>query len=119
MQSKPDPSEIRRDELDAMRAAPDHHAVLLENETVRVLDSVVKPGDSTPIHTHRWPGVLYIIGFSDFVRGDDKGNVLFDSRKSADKPEGGMAVWSEPLPPHSVTNVGAGEIRVISIEIKD
>ena len=51
--------------LDAMAAAPDHHEVLLENDRVRVLDSIVGPGDSTPVHTHRWPSVLYIIGFSD------------------------------------------------------
>ena len=107
------------DDLDAMTAAPDHHALLLENDKVRVLDSVVRPGDSTPIHTHRWPGVLYIVGSSEFVREDDRGNILFDSRTSVTKPQPGSAVWSGPLQPHFVTNVGESDIRVISIEIKD
>jgi hypothetical protein len=105
-------------ELDAMAAAPDHHELLLENDRVRVLDSLVKPGESTPVHTHEWPSVLYVIGFSDFVRRDAQDNVLFDSRESADKPVSGQAFWSEPLRPHYVANVGTEEIRVISVELK-
>jgi quercetin dioxygenase-like cupin family protein len=44
------------DPLDAMSAAPHHHEVLLENETVRVLDTRLAPGERTPVHTHQWPG---------------------------------------------------------------
>ncbi|HTK27498.1 MAG TPA: hypothetical protein VL327_13120 [Pyrinomonadaceae bacterium] len=105
--------------LDAMAAAPDHHEVLLENDRVRVLDSIVGPGDSTPVHTHRWPSVLYIIGFSDFVRKNGEGNVIYDSRSAETKPQPGSAVWSGPLAPHSVTNLGDADIRVISVELKD
>lgn len=105
-------------ELDAMTAAPDHHTLLMENDRVRVLDSIVRPGETTPVHTHEWPGVLYILGISDFVRYDDSGEVLFDSRDSAEKPTPGQAFWSGPLKPHYVTNVGDMEIRVISVELK-
>lgn len=104
--------------LDAMTAAPHHHELLLENDRVRVLDSVVRPGESTPHHTHRWPAVLYVLGTSDFVRKDEAGKVVFDSR-TADAPlQPGTAVWSGPLESHSVTNVGDAEIRVISVELK-
>lgn len=105
-------------ELDAMIAAPDHHTLLLENDQVRVLESIVRPGESTPVHTHEWPGVLYVIGFSDFVRYDDRGEVLFDSCETADKPAPGQAFWSGPLQPHYVTNVGDQDIRVVSVELK-
>ncbi len=27
--------------------------------------------------------------------------------------------WSEPLPPHSLENVGAAELHVVSVELKD
>src|SRR4051812_40955573 len=104
--------------LDAMTAAPDHHEVLLENDRVRVLDSRVKSGDATPVHTHRWPAVLYILGISDFVRCDAEGNVIYDSRKSETAPDIGQTIWSSPFAPHFVRNVGEGEIRVISIELK-
>ena len=106
------------DHLDALVAAPDHHEVLLENERVRVLDSKVPPGDSTPVHTHRWPAVLYILGESDFVRFDPEGNVILDSSDSESTSSVGKTIWSPPLEPHYVHNVGDCEIRVISIEIK-
>ena len=105
-------------DLDAMIAAADHHSNLLENDRVRVLDSLVRPGEATPVHTHEWPSVLYVIGFSDFVRRNAKGQVLFDSRESVEKPRTGQAFWSGPLEPHFVTNVGDSDIRIISIEIK-
>lgn len=105
--------------LDAMTAAPNHHALLLENDRVRVLDSLLRPGESTPVHTHRWPSAQYIIGLSDFVRRDGNGSVLLDTREAGSLPAPGTAFWSLPLEPHSVTNVGDGDIRVISVEIKE
>src|SRR6266850_8180092 len=107
------------DALDAMVAAPDHHEVLLENERVRVLDSRIKPGDTVPVHTHRWASVLYILGTSDFIRYDPEGNVVFDSRTKESSIEAGTVTWSAPLSAHSVRNVGETEIRVISVELKD
>jgi len=96
-----------------------HHKVLLENERVRVLDARIKPGDTVPVHTHRWSSVVYILGTSDFIRFDGNGNAVFDSRTAQNNLEAGTVLWSPPLPPHSVENVGDGEIRVISVELKD
>ena len=47
-------------DFDALSAAPGQHRLLLENEQVRVLDTRIAPGEKTPLHTHIWPGVLYI-----------------------------------------------------------
>ncbi len=107
------------DSLDAMVAAPDHHEVLLENERVRVLDSRIRPGETVPVHTHRWASVLYILSTSDFIRYDTQGNAVFDSRTAGSNVETGAVIWSPPLGAHSVENVGENEIRVISIELKD
>jgi hypothetical protein len=104
--------------LDAMTAAPDHHEVLLENERVRVFDTRLVPGESTPVHTHRWPAVLYVLGWSDFVRHDADGNAVLDSRASGMKPAIGSALWSGPLQPHFVKNIGDGELHIIAIELK-
>jgi hypothetical protein len=90
------------DSLDAMAAAPDHHQVLLENDQVRVLDTRSPPGATTPVHSHRWAGVLYVLSWSDFVRYDRDGNVVLDSRTFASRPEKGAALWSPPLGPHRV-----------------
>lgn len=39
-------------ELDGVVAAPDHHSVPFENDEVRVIETIVRAGDTTPVHTH-------------------------------------------------------------------
>jgi len=106
------------DPLDAMSAAPAHHTILLENDSVRVLDTRIRPGERTPVHTHRWPSALYLLSWSDFVRYDAEGNVLVDSRTMAAKPATGSVLWSGPLGPHFAVNVGDRELRAIAVELK-
>ena len=107
------------DDLDAMVAAPNHHTILFEDDRVRVLDALVKPGDTVPVHTHRWSGVLYILGWSDFVRRDPVGNILVNSREAGAVLPVGGAVWGGPLTPHSLENVGDSDLRVIAVEMKN
>jgi quercetin dioxygenase-like cupin family protein len=107
------------DSLDALVAAPKHHTLLLENESVRVLDTRIPPGEVTPIHTHRWPSVLYVLSWDDFVRRDGGGNVMLDTRVTPKNIEASTAMWYPPLPPHSLENVGTTEIHVVSVEIKN
>ena len=106
------------DDLDALVAAPDHHTVLYENDRVRVLDTRIGAGERTPVHTHRWPAALYVLSWSQFVRRDDKGSVLLDSRTVPALQNPPSALWSEPLPPHSLQNVGAAALRIITVEVK-
>lgn len=105
------------EELDALHAAPGFHALLFENDSVRVLETHVPSRQTVPLHTHRWPAVLYILSWSDFVRRDGEGSVMADSRL-AGTPSEQKAVWSGPLPPHTLENVGQSELRVISVELK-
>jgi hypothetical protein len=105
--------------LDAMIAAPAHHQLLFENERVRILRARIPAGDTVPVHTHRWPSVLYIECWSDFIRRDETGAVVFDSRQAGPAREPGTAVWSAALPPHSVENVGSSEILILSVELKE
>ena len=105
-------------ELDALIAASKHHVLLFENEAVRVLDTRIAAGETVPVHTHRWPAVNHVLRWSDFVRRDAEGKVVADSRAGGRFPEGG-AVWSGPLAPHTLENVGARELRAISVEVKE
>jgi hypothetical protein len=107
------------DELDAVVAAPDFHMVLFEDERVRVLEGVVRPGETVPVHTHCWGGVLYILGSSDFVRRDPAGTVLMDTRQAGAAPVVGTARWGGPLTPHTFENVGMSDFRTLTVEMKD
>jgi hypothetical protein len=106
------------DSLDALAAAPECHRCLLENESVRVLDTRIAPGETTRLHTHRWPGILYIVSFGNFVRRDAGGAILVDSRENGGLPAPGTAVWSPALPPHTLENVDTSPIQVIGVELK-
>jgi hypothetical protein len=116
MQAESD-AQIWPEELDALIAASKHHFLLFENDAVRVLDTRVGPGETVALHTHRWPSALYIMSWSDFVRRDAQGKVVADSRAGGKLPEAN-ALWSGPLAPHTLENVGASDLRVISVEVK-
>ena len=103
--------------LDAMIAAPDHHSVLFENERVRILDTRLPAGQRTPVHAHEWPAALYVLSWSDFLRRDADGNILADSRERSPVVPG-AGLWIEPLPPHSVENVGSADLHIIAVEAK-
>jgi hypothetical protein len=107
------------DDLDAVIAAPDFHKVLFEDHRVRVLEGRVRPGETVPVHTHRWGGVLYILESSDFLRRDPEGNVVVDTRVSKSTPTLGTASWGGPLTPHSFENVGSTEFHTLTVEMKN
>ena len=80
-----------------------------------MLDTRIGPGETVPVHTHRWPGVLYIFSTAHIVRRDHEGRVLTDTRGSDVLPGPGSAFWTAAMPPHSVENVGSSEIRMLNI----
>ncbi len=105
-------------DLDAVVAAPEHHRVLLENEHVRVLETIIRPGEQTALHTHVWFGTLLILSWSDFERFDSDGKVIFRSSDLPSAPQPGAVLWSAPLPLHSFRNVGTQNFHVITTELK-
>ena len=107
------------DSLDAVIAAPKYHKLLFENERVRLLEVRIRPGEITPVHTHRWPSAIYVAKQSDFIRRDSEGNLIFDSRTVGPPPNEPVVQWVGPLPPHSVENVGSVEILLITTELKE
>jgi hypothetical protein len=106
-------------ELDAVTAAPEHHKVLLETDQVRVLETIIHPGDETAMHTHIWGGFLYIVSWSDVIRYDGERNVIMDSKAQGISPQPGTAIVAAPLPLHALRNVGDRDIHVILTELKE
>ena len=106
------------DDLDALVAAPAFHRRLFENDHVRYLEVIIKPGDFVPVHTHKWTSVIYVQSTSDFIRRDGEGKVLFDSRQAGPSRQTPFVEFLGPLPPHSVENVGNSEVRMLTVELK-
>jgi hypothetical protein len=102
-----------------MVTAGEYHRLLFENERVRILEVRIGPGQRVPVHTHRWPSAIYIVSASDFIRRDGEGKILFDSRAAGPLPATPTVQWTDPLPPHSVENVGRSEILLITTELKE
>src|SRR5690242_6520971 len=102
--------------LDALIAAPEHHTLIFENENVRVLRTLIPPGETTGMHTHRWPSVIHALSRSHYLRRNGAGTIIQDTR-TQEKP-GSEFHWSAPLPPHSIENVGDRPIHLILVELK-
>ena len=113
----PDYPDLNAD-LDALVADPAHHTLLFENDAVRVIETVIAAGETTPLHTHRWPGTLHLLSWSEIVRRDASGNVLMDSRTNSLKPLADAVTWSPSLALHTLENVGPTIFRAITTEIK-
>jgi len=107
------------DDLDALVAAAAFHRRLFENDRVRYLEVIIKPGDFVPVHTHKWSSVIYVQSTSDFIRRDGDGKVLFDSRQAGPPRQTPFVEFLGPLPPHSVENIGHSEVRLLTVELKD
>src|SRR5690242_7258521 len=97
-QSKPAEWSIYQD---AVIAARENHKILLENDSVRVLQVTILPGKTEALHYHRWPSVLYVMEGENFIDRDSAGNVIFDSRKTP-LPKPPLAMWVGPESLHSV-----------------
>lgn len=106
------------DELDGAIAAPDHHKVIFENDAVRVLETTIGPGDITPLHTHLTPQVMYVVSGSHFIRRDEHGATMVDTRADPDfvLPR---VLYSASTPRHTLENTGADDLVVIGVELLD
>lgn len=106
-------------EKDAVVAAPKNHKIVLENENVRVLEVTVLPGETEPVHSHKWASVLYIQTAGDFIDRDGEGKIIFDSRKLPTPLTFPMTMWKDPEAPHSIENLSKTiTLRLIRVEMK-
>lgn len=104
---------------DAVISAKKNHKVLLENDSVRVLEVTILPSEIEAVHHHQWPSVLYIMEAGDFIDRDGEGNVILDTRKLSSPLKFPLTMWKSPEAPHSVENLSKTKaIRLVRVEIK-
>ena len=106
------------DSLDGPIAAPDHHRVVFENDRLRVIETVIPPGDTAPLHTHATPHLTIMVGGDAFVRRGWAGEVLLEVHDGDATPDAPRYTWSDGLPPHTLENVGTSSVVATTIELK-
>ena len=103
---------------DAVIAAPNSHKILLENDNVRVVEVVVLPGQTEPMHTHAWPSVMIVNTSTKIKYYDASGNgTEYPERQaSPDKP---FVEWMSPEGLHAVENLDSTKTyHAVRIELK-
>jgi beta-alanine degradation protein BauB len=96
---------------DALTAAPDAYALLLENESVRVLEVRLKPGQKAAMHDHPNDHVVYVLSSARFrLSFPDGKDVTFELKA-------GQTLWLD-AGPHETENVGTTEGHNLVVEIK-
>jgi len=95
---------------DLAKVAPEDVKVLIDNDQVRVLEVLHKPGAKEPMHSH--PN--YVAVFLSATRL----KVTTPDGKTTEKDrKAGEVLWSGPVT-HAVENVGTADQHVIVIELK-
>lgn len=103
-------------ELDAVRAAPNNHNVLYENDDIRVLRVRVQPGERENAHHHRWPSVMVVDSLCKFVDYDqDSKEIKFPLPEKIEMP---MVLRLPAQPVHAVHNIGDSPCGAIRVEFK-
>lgn len=96
---------------DAVKVAPAHYKVKVENASVRVVENTLAPGEKDPMHTHP-AGWFYVTrpGTMKVVHADGK-TTMWEAKE-------GESGWMEAEGPHTSENVGKTTMGFVLIEVK-
>lgn len=95
--------------LDPVETNPEHYKVVFENERVRVLEYLDRPGERTTTHSHP-DSVMYTL--SSFRRRLHAG----DDHRDVEMPAG-LTGWL-PAQHHAGENIGETPTHVLFVELK-
>jgi beta-alanine degradation protein BauB len=95
---------------DMVKVAPKNCTVVLDNDRVRVIRVVLKPGEKLPMHSHP-ANIVY-------TENSGKAKYTFAGGKTEEREaKAGQATWSEAIS-HSTENTGTTETHAVVVEIK-
>ena len=95
---------------DLAKVAPEDVKVLIDNDRVRVLEVLHKPGAKEPMHSH--PDYVAV-----FLSATRLKVTMPDGKTTEKDRKAGEVLWSGPVT-HAVENVGTADQHVIVIELK-
>ncbi len=90
----------------------ENHLVLIDNERVRVNRLVLKPGESSKLHTHRMHGLGLVIYDSKIEIS------TADGTKRTLESKAGDFVWQNAGTTHRIKNIGSKVFEAIDLELK-
>lgn len=111
------------DSLDAMRAAPENHKLVYEDNDVRVLAVMLDGKKSEPTHTHKWKSIMWIAKpvvpcqIDNYKRGDNGRLIKSDSLLIKEIPIN-LGQLIGPEGPTSITNLGSESGLAYRVEFK-
>ena len=88
------------------------HVTLIDNDRVRVNRLVLKPGESSKMHTHPMHGLGIILYDSTIEL------IAPDGTKRKLEPKAGDSTWQNAGTTHVIKNVGTNVFEAIDIELK-
>jgi len=93
-------------------ASPDIYKVIAENEQYRVIEVTWKPGQRDVVHSHPASAVYNLMDCT--LRSFDSSGVA----RWTGQARAGTATVQQPIPAHSIENVGQSECKLIMFEPK-
>jgi beta-alanine degradation protein BauB len=90
---------------------PPAQKLLKRTPRFRIWEMVLEPGESYPMHRHRYPYFSVVLDGASLILTDSRG------REERLKLRAGDIVWKVPPDEHSVRNVGRKRFRNRLIEL--
>lgn len=103
---------------DGVIASSDHHAVMFENEFIRVLEICIEPGEKEDFHTHSRNSIMIIDSAVDMRYYGADGNIKFERKIPRDVSQKTSIVWRDPEGLHSIENIDTRVFHGVRIELK-
>ena len=106
------PPAIQTSGPDPVKVSPNVFKILAENESFRILEMTVKPGEKDELHGHPAYG-YYVLS--------DAGGTFYpeEGEPKVLKLKEGMASFQNPVEKHQLENTGDNDIRMIIFELKN
>ena len=98
-------------EIDPVAVSPGNYKILLENDRVRVLEMLLRPGEIDELHSHPSETVFFLQG------GSLRIHLPGGEAQEADIPDHHV-MWNDAWT-HRVENIGQGEVHAIIVESKN
>jgi hypothetical protein len=110
------------DSLDAVKAAPENHHVVYEDNTVRILQVLLDGHKEEPIHTHKWRSIMWITkpAVPCTVYQYDLKNGKFAATDSVTVPhmDTNIGFPNDPEGPTGIKNLGSDNGIAYRVEFK-